>query len=293
MSVPTISVINLTRCLSDRQVQTAVRAVNRQIAEDFALVWGATRHLRQHSTDFDPEDEDSLDDEPVPGEGVVYLVEEATLSGALAHHDLNSRAMPVGFVFVLDPHDWTVSLSHEVLELIMDPTVNMLVPGPDPRDPRSTALHAYEVCDAVERTSYEIDGVRVSNFVTPRYFTPNAGPTTRNDFLGIGVPSFGVTQGSHIGFLDMAAGTWITMVGQFAPQSPVLAKRSKLFDHLKPVRPDRLLQQVLSHYQRSPHRKAAARWADAGLHTLQGISRSVRYRAMAEKLFEMKLLSAA
>ena len=35
----------------------------------------------------------------------------------------------MGFVFTNLP-DWTVTLSHEVLELIIDPTVNIFVPGP-------------------------------------------------------------------------------------------------------------------------------------------------------------------
>jgi len=42
-----ISVINHTHgLLSDEDVQTAVRAVNRQIAEDFAPYWNITGVLR-------------------------------------------------------------------------------------------------------------------------------------------------------------------------------------------------------------------------------------------------------
>lgn len=53
---------------------------------------------------------------------------------------------------------------------------------------RAAPWHAQEVCDAVERTSSEIDGLRVSNLVTPEYFRPNDALRTRNDFLGVGVP---------------------------------------------------------------------------------------------------------
>ena len=103
--------------------------------------------------------------------------------------------------FILDPNDWTVTLSHEVLELIVDSTVNLFAPGPDPRDANNLVLHTYEVCDAVERTTYLIDGIAVSNFLTPSYFTIGDAVGTRNDFLGVGVDSFGLTQNSHIQFL--------------------------------------------------------------------------------------------
>ena len=60
-----------------------------------------------------------LKEEKVPAESVIYLIDESTLPGALGYHDLNTRDFPVGFVFVLDPNDWTTTLSHEVLELIL------------------------------------------------------------------------------------------------------------------------------------------------------------------------------
>src|SRR5207244_13483369 len=44
--------------------------------------------------------------------------------------------------------------------------------------------HWYEMCDAVQDESYEIDGVAVSNFVLPLYFTGGNEKGGRNDFLG-------------------------------------------------------------------------------------------------------------
>src|SRR6266446_9268134 len=134
MSLPSIAVINFTSTLNDQVVQKAVRAVNRQVMEDFAPTWGYGRVLRLQAVDFSPLDPDTLAPQKVSADSAIYLVDEASLPGALGFHDLNTRDMPVGFVFVLDPNDWTVTLSHEVLELILDPTVNIFVPGPDPRN---------------------------------------------------------------------------------------------------------------------------------------------------------------
>lgn len=217
MPFPTISIVNFS-VLEDDDVQTAIRAVNRQIREDFAPIWGTVWDLRLHGSSFDANDIDSLVEEFVQGEAVLYLVDQGHLPGAAGYHALNGREIPYGFVFVTNTNNWTVTLSHKALELIVDPTVNVLVPGPDPRpgQPNNIVLHTYEVCDAVERTSYFIDDVRVSNFITQQWFFPDDAPGTRNDFLGVGVASFGATPNSHLTFLDLATG-WETILGQAAP----------------------------------------------------------------------------
>ena len=242
-------------------------------------MWGNGRVLRLHAPSYDPAHPDILTEDPVRGSAVVYLVDEASLPGALGYHDLNSRAIPVGFVFIIDLDEWTVTLSHEVLEMIIDPTVNIFVPGPDPRDPANLVLHAYEVCDAVERTSYEIDHIRVSNFLSPEYFTIGDEVGTRNDFLGVGVTSFGVTLDSHIAFFDLSAGEWVTVIGAHAPAHAMHAKRAHAFDHPKPARPpDEILDGILAKYNKKPPQKCK------GLCHLPSITRTARYQAAAGRM---------
>ena len=254
--------------------------------------WGSAYLMRLHGAIFDPADADTLTEDPVRGEAVIYLVDEQTLPGALGYHDLNSRAIPVGFVFVLDTDDWTVTLSHEALELIIDPTVNIFVPGPDPRDINNLVLHTYEVCDAVERTTYSIDGVVVSNFVTSAYFTISDEPGTRNDFLGVGVPSFGVTPGSHLAFFDLSTGSFVTVFGRADPQASRAAKAmaasADKADHAKPTRPaDAKLQPILDEYNKKPGAKSAMR-DRSGLQYLRGISRTGRYEVAAQHMATRK-----
>ena len=203
MQLPTIAIINFSD-LDDQEVQNVIRSVNRQVTEDFLPFWGSGRISRLHAASFDPADEDSLSEEQVQADSVIYLINEGTVAGALGYHSLNANELPIGFVFV-ERGDWTITLSHEVLELIIDPTVNIFLPGPDPREPDNPnrwLFHSYEVCDAVERVSYRIDGVEVSNFVTPNYFSVGDAPGTRNDFLGTGVGSFDLLEGCHLGVIN-------------------------------------------------------------------------------------------
>jgi len=279
MAVPSLAVVNFTTTLHTDEVNEAIHAVNRQITENFAPIWGIARMLERLVPNFHPEDPDTLAEETVPADSVLYLVDESSLPGALGFHDLNTRDVPFGFVFVLNPNDWTTTLSHEALELLLDPTANVFVPGPDPRDNRNTVLHTYEACDAVERLSYKIGAVQVSDFVTPSYFTGGEIVGIQNDFLGVGVRSFGVTSGSHIAFFDLATGQFETVVGrQEPPARRLFAARIEAHDHPKPERPEAKIQAILSNYQsRPPHPSAT------GLPRLRGVTRTARYAVSAQR----------
>ena len=295
MANPTISVINFGIQLPDSEAQQTIRAVNRQITEDFAPVWGAAWELALHASPADPANPDTLEDEPVRGDGVLYIVDESTLAGALGFHSINASEMPFGFVFLLNQADWTVTLSHEAMEMIVDPTANVLVPGPDPRDPSggNVVLHAYEVCDAVERTSYELDGIRVSNFVTPNWFFEGNPPGTRNDFLGVGVPSFGATQDSHLAFFDLNEG-WITFLGQHGPQAADLTKiQTQRFEQFQYSRrrpeeeDEEKLIRVLARCKKEPSKLAAGK-PGGGLYRVEALTRTGRKKVVAEKLFSAR-----
>jgi hypothetical protein len=145
------------------------------------------------------------------GDAVLYLWDEVDVKDALGYHDRNHHGIPYGFVFTelsrKIGENWTVTLSHEALELIADPEVNLLVAGPHPEDPKRDVFRWYEMCDAVQAETYRIDGVEVSNFVLPLYFTGGEEEGGRNDFLGRSyngrtLPSFGVNPGGYVGFFD-------------------------------------------------------------------------------------------
>jgi hypothetical protein len=205
-----ISIVNHTRGrLKDEDVQVAIRAINRQIAHDFEPYWSLSAELRLEGPVTKRPTQVTLPE--LRGDAVLYLWDIVDPDGALGYHEKNARGIPFGFVFVDLTEEleepWTVTLSHEALELIGDPEVNLLVAGPHPADQRKQVFHWYEMCDAVQNESYKVDGVDVSNFVLPLYFTRDAEPGSRNDFLGRRVngralASFGINPGGYIGFFN-------------------------------------------------------------------------------------------
>ena len=205
-----ISVINHASAeITDAELQQVLRAVNRQIEGDFAPYWSLAATLRLEGKSGKQPSKQSLAD--MRGDAVLYLWDRADVDDALGYHDMTNRGVPFGIVFTelseaMGEH-WSVTLSHEALELIGDPEINLLVMGPHPKDPGRDVFHWYEMCDAVQDESYEIDGVKVSNFVLPLYFTGGDEKGGRNDFLsqshgGKALTSFGINPGGYVGFFD-------------------------------------------------------------------------------------------
>jgi hypothetical protein len=109
-----ISVINHTNGqISDEESQTVIRAVNRQIKEDFEPYWslGATLRLEGRS-EKSPSKMTMLD---LRDDAILYLWNKTDVPGALGYHDQNARGIPYGFVFtdlakkLGEP--WSVTLS--------------------------------------------------------------------------------------------------------------------------------------------------------------------------------------
>src|SRR6267143_3320787 len=100
--------------------------------------------------------------------GMVFL-DDADQPGALAYHDLTPDGLPQSKVFVrttIENHDLvSVSASHELVEMLVDPAINIMTTGPDPK-----TIYAYESADPVEALSFKVNGIPMTDFVYPAYF---------------------------------------------------------------------------------------------------------------------------
>lgn len=110
-----------------------------------------------------------------------------------------------------------------------------LVEGNHPMDRRRRVFHLFEMCDAVQAESYSIEGVEVSNFVLPSYFSLGEQVGRRNDFLGREqagktLESFGMNPGGYLNIFDPRTGRWEQPAG---PRDAVAALRKKLKNRLK------------------------------------------------------------
>ena len=132
-----VSVINLTEgAIADAELLRAIRAVNRQLREDFEPYWGFGAQLRLEGKTGRAKRYDIAD---MRGDAVMYVRGVARIRDAEGFHEAHFSGVPYGFVFLelaqKLQEDWRVTLSHEALELIADPEANLLVQGPHPEKP--------------------------------------------------------------------------------------------------------------------------------------------------------------
>lgn len=198
---PTIAVIN--ECiLSDGELAKVVAALQIQVTRDFAPAWGGDGA----NLIFVPRGT-----APPAGSWWLVALGKSDLAGDLGYHEMTDAGNPLGKAFVEDDiaHglSWSVTLSHELLEMLADPQANQVVVTPDGRE------FAREVCDPCEddQFAYRIDGVRVSDFVLPCYFTRSDGET-RFSFTGaLRAPAPALLTGGYLS--ELVGGAWTQNFG--------------------------------------------------------------------------------
>jgi hypothetical protein len=98
----------------------------------------------------------------------LIFVDDADRAKTLGYHKLTKHGLPVARVFVtptrLRNEPISLVASHELAEMLVDPSDNLWCMGP------KRTLYAYEVWDAVEQGEFNVDGLPMSNFVYPEYF---------------------------------------------------------------------------------------------------------------------------
>lgn len=206
-----IAVTSRSKEISSQELRKVLKAINIQLRDHFAPYWnimGSVKYVSPREV-LDGNGEDALiwiDDKPEKDEGYLGF-----------HDRLEGSSLPYGVVYLsvakeLKEH-YSTTLSHEVLELLANRHCNAYCLGPSPTNRRKIVAHWMEMCDAVQQ-SYKIDGVAVSDFVTPLFFTPENEEKGVNNFLkSKNLLSFCTLPNGYLGYYDFSSGTDKTFFG--------------------------------------------------------------------------------
>jgi hypothetical protein len=201
-----IAVINQSSVVTPADLQKTVSALQVQVSKHFAPVWSLDAYFL-------------ISGRPLPGCSTLYVLDNADQAGALGYHDVTPGDNPVGYCFAkttIESGDrWSATLSHEALEMLADPWITETALGTWRAKP---VLFAYEVCDPVENDEYAINGIAMSNFVTPEWFIDGTPPHgAKFDFLGkLNLP-FTLSKGGYIAYQESLPGPWQQAFGEQAP----------------------------------------------------------------------------
>src|SRR5712671_5767626 len=154
--IPKIAVFNNATIPLGVDLDDLIAAMQVYIDKFIVPVWATPANLVK-SNDF------------IKGAWAMVFLDDADAPGALAYHDLTPDGFPESKVFVkttIENGDLvSVSASHELVEMLVDPAINMMTTGPDPK-----TVYAYESADPVENLTFKVNGIEMSDFVFPAYF---------------------------------------------------------------------------------------------------------------------------
>ncbi len=154
--IPTIACFNKATVDMGVDLHDLISAMQAYVDNYVAPVWGTPAKLVK-SKSF------------IKNAWAIVFLDDADQPGALAYHDLTPSGLPLSKVFVkttLQNHDLvSVSASHELVEMLVDPAINLMTTGPDPK-----TIYAYESADPVEALTFDVNRIPMSDFVYPAYF---------------------------------------------------------------------------------------------------------------------------
>jgi hypothetical protein len=225
--VPTIACFNKAKTKLGVNFDKLIAAMQMFIDEHVAPVWGTPAKLVK-STGF------------VKGAWAMVFLDDADAPGALAYHDLTPDGLPEAKVFVkttLKNNDLvSVSASHELVEMLVDPAINMMTTGPDPE-----LMYAYESADPVEALSFPVKGIQMTDFVFPAYFEAFHKPgSVQFDYMKKVREPFQILSGGYQ--IIFKNGKWKQIYGSKAKKKAF--KREDRRDHRSEQRAARKLKRA-------------------------------------------------
>src|SRR5450755_541912 len=151
--VPTIACFNKATTALGVDLDALIAAMQVYVEQYIVPVWGTPAKLIK-TAGFQK------------GAWAMVFLDNADAPGALAYHDLTPDGLPQSKVFVkttlANGDKVSVSASHELVEMLVDPAINMMATGPD-----RTLVYAYESADPVEELSFPVNDIPMSDFVYP------------------------------------------------------------------------------------------------------------------------------
>jgi hypothetical protein len=208
-----IALVSLTSEVPERDLLQAGAAVQKQLTRDFTPIWGLPATLDTFAdlasvpSDYhpvvvfgDPDDLVGQLDVAIGPEIAAQLIDDFERDRMAGLHLNAFTRQPFALVQASDA--WSVTISHEVLEMIADPYGNRLIAASHPLDPAERVKYLLEVCDPCQNVWYPVNGVPVSDFYTPRYFDPVGLEGGRYSFTGQITRPLEILDDGYLSWID-------------------------------------------------------------------------------------------
>jgi hypothetical protein len=174
-------------------------ALQKQATRDLAPIWDISATVDAFA---------KLEDVP-DGYWPMIIQDDIGMNAGGVHMDKDGQ--PFALISAADTIDgWSLTSSHEALEMLCDPSGDRTVSGDSPMSGQERVSFLVEVCDPSEEAdfAYTVNGVLVSDFYTPHYFDPMKAPGVRYSYTGAITEPRQVLRGGYLSWKDSVSGDW-------------------------------------------------------------------------------------
>ena len=178
-------------------VARVAAALQRQATRDFGPIWDVKASVNAFP---------SLKDVPAGYWPMIVKQDINTPGAAGVHEDKNGQP----FALIAMSDSWSLTASHEMLEMLGDPFGRRTVPGKSPKRGQGRVEFLVEVCDPSEseKYAYTVNDILVSDFYTPRFFDPVKVAGVRYSYTGAIKGPRQILQGGYLSWHDPVSDHW-------------------------------------------------------------------------------------
>jgi hypothetical protein len=190
-----------TKKITPSQLTKVAAALQKQATRDFGPLWDIQANVSGFAR---------LQDVPTDYWPVIVRDDIKTPGAAGVHEDKNRQP----FALVQFSDAWSLTASHETLEMLADPFGNRLVAGKSPKRGQGRVNFLVEVCDPSEdqQFAYTVNGVTVSDFYTPHFFDPVSESSVRYSYTGAVKGPRTILQGGYLSWGVPETNEWFQMI---------------------------------------------------------------------------------
>lgn len=195
MNISQIALVSETQDVSFAELSQVSAALQKQVSRDLTPIWAVSATVDCF---------DKLESVP-PGYWIVTVRDDLDPAEGDGVHKTN-HGQPLALV--QSGEGWSVSASHEVLEMIVDPFETRFISAQSPMNGQARVDFLVEVCDPCQAAafSYPVNGIAVSDFITPHYFDPVSNTTVRYSYSGSIKQPLEVLAGGYLSWHDPVSG---------------------------------------------------------------------------------------
>lgn len=198
-----VAIVDDTGSIQMSELQKVAGALNKQVTDEFFDDWKVLASVGAYYPDAVP-----------TGCWAVRIQQKLDQPGALGYHT-DDHNQPISYVELTN--DYTVTVSHEILEMLVDPWGNRLQSAESPLgiDPSQFGItehdrveYLVEACDPCERASYLVGGVPASDYMLKRWYRTAPGRNRWFSHLGTCVEPREVADGGYVSFATANKEWW-------------------------------------------------------------------------------------